>query len=102
NPDPGPSEYSVPLVAITSDAAAHASVDPAAMRDRASHLNILPAILVTFGYDGEWVRSVYGPTLAGPPAPYITYVSLGWQARGTRNGVDSTRFVQTAHFPRRP
>jgi hypothetical protein len=74
------------------------------MCGRASHINIFPTLLYAFGYEREWLEAQYGHTLAGPPDPYLVYVSLGWSGpSGSRNRhtVDATQFTESRHFPRR-
>lgn len=105
NADPAAEEYSVPLVAITADreSAGFESNEP--LFDQASHLNIFPTVLDSFGYDEAWVQDTYGPSLAGPPGPYVSYVNRGWQGqqRGAdRHTVRASDFVTTEHFPHRP
>ncbi|HYC47532.1 MAG TPA: sulfatase-like hydrolase/transferase [Burkholderiales bacterium] len=105
NPRPRAAEYSVPLVVLTAAPPLRALLsDAAPMQNRASHLNIFPTLLYAFGYARPWLEGIYGPTLAGPPAPYVTYVSLGWRAgaRGAdRHTVRASDFVESASFPRR-
>lgn len=103
---PRAEEYSVPLVAITGAPALRALLaEPgaASMLHRASHLNIFSTALYALGYGRAWIESHYGPTLAGPPTAYITYVSLGWKATGRRDRgtVNATDFVESLAFPRR-
>lgn len=105
NPKPRDVEYSVPLVAITAAPGLRALLENAnGMHARASHLNIFPTLLYAFGYSREWLEAEYGQTLAGPPGPYLIYVSLGWQgpaAARNRHTVDTTEFVKSTGFPRR-
>jgi glucan phosphoethanolaminetransferase (alkaline phosphatase superfamily) len=105
NPNPRDAEYSVPLIVVTRARALHELLgQDKSMHSRASHLNIFPTLLYSMGYAREWLEATYGPTLAGPPAPYITYVSLGWtprSARSKRHTVESTAFVRSVDFPRR-
>jgi glucan phosphoethanolaminetransferase (alkaline phosphatase superfamily) len=78
-----PDEFSVPLVAVTGDAALRAMLASGlpAMRGRASHLNVFPTLLAALGYPSDWVTSNYGATLAGPPGGYVT---VGWVPYPTR------------------
>lgn len=105
NPNPRAAEYSVPLIVVTRAKALHELLEQHnGMHNRASHLNIFPTLLYSMGYAREWLEATHGPTLAGPPAPYITYVSLGWTARADRNKrhtVESTAFIRSVDFPRR-
>jgi hypothetical protein len=78
-----PDEFSVPLVAVTAVATLRTSLtsDLPAMRDRATHLNIFPTLLVALGYSRDWVTANYGATLAGPSGDYLT---VGWVPYPTR------------------
>ena len=105
NAQPRDDEYSVPLVGITAAPAVRTLfIESAQMRGRASHLNIFSTLVWSFGFPREWVEKTYGPTLGGPPAPYVTYVALGWRAgasRSERHTVKTTDFVVSETFPRR-
>lgn len=87
NPQPGPAEFAVPLAAFTRvpELTRLIAADASEMRDRASHANIFPTLLTGFGYDRGWAERIYGPTLAGPPAPYPRLpMALTWpQKQGT-------------------
>jgi hypothetical protein len=101
NPRPKAEEYSVPLVAITAQPTLAAALSASPLSDRASHLNIFPTLVEAVGY-GPDVARAYGPTLAGGPIPYLTYVNRGWharQSRSERHTVRATDFVQSAGFP---
>lgn len=93
-------EYAVPLVVITQAKGVAALLSPGAagMRDRASHLNIFPTLLYAMGYSREWVEMEYGPTLAGPPGPYLT---LGWHLPYPTRRNPLVEFWRTDHFPGR-
>jgi glucan phosphoethanolaminetransferase (alkaline phosphatase superfamily) len=105
NPDPRDVEYSVPIVVMTTAPGMRDLLSNAlTMRNRASHLNIFPTTLYAFGYSQDWVLAEYGPNLAGPPTPYLVYVSLGWAGPGAarnRHTVDTSAFVRSTEFPRR-
>jgi hypothetical protein len=96
---PAAAEFSVPLVVITSAPALREWLRgaPGAMRDRASHLNIFPSLLLGMGYDRPWLEDLYGFTLAGPPSPYLTLVGQPFPTR--RRGL--VEFSRSARFPRR-
>jgi hypothetical protein len=103
NADPVAEEYSVPLLAITGDREAAGFRSSETLFDHASHLNIFPTVLVSLGYDEQWVAETYGPSLAGPASPYVSYVNRGWQGqRGAeRHTVRASDFVSSDTFPRR-
>jgi hypothetical protein len=104
NGDPAAEEYSVPLLAITADRKDAGFRSPDALFDRASHLNIFTTLLVALGYDERWAAKTYGPSLAGPPTPYLSFVNRGWQGqRGAeRHTVRASDFVTSVTFPNRP
>jgi len=105
NAQPHADEYSVPLAVMSAAPTVRELLAAAGgMRDRASHLNIFSTLVWSFGFPREWVERTYGPTLAGPPAPYVTYVHLGWRAgasRSERHTVRATDFSVSKTFPRR-
>lgn len=72
--DPVPEEGLVPLVVIEG---APPTLDwgrgLAAGRDKASHYAIFPTLLVLMGYQEREVRSLYGASLVGPPAPALSF-----------------------------
>ena len=104
NAHPKSEEYAVPLIGVTAAPALTQLLGGSPLRDRASHLNIFATVLYAFGYEQGWLEDTYGPTLAGPASPYLTYVNLGWRPRGTSNDrhtVKATDFVESTAFPRR-
>ena len=105
NASPHADEYSSPLAVVSAAPAVRGLLAAAdGMRDRASHLNVFSTLVWSFGFPREWVERTYGPTLAGPPAPYVTYVHLGWRAgasRSERHTVRATDFKVSETFPRR-
>lgn len=103
NSDPVAEEYSVPLLAITTARQAAGFRSTETLFDRASHLNIFPTVLVSLGYDERWVVETYGPSLAGPASPYLSYVNRGWmgQRGAERHTVRARDFVSSDTFPRR-
>jgi hypothetical protein len=104
NADPGPDEYSVPLVVISAAPEATARLATAELSDHASHLNIFPTILEAFGYAPEWVTATYGPSLEGPRSDYLTYVHRAWQPQTRlreRHTVRPNAFAESTGFPRR-
>ncbi|HEX2829586.1 MAG TPA: sulfatase-like hydrolase/transferase [Burkholderiales bacterium] len=103
NGDPAAEEYSVPLLAITGDRKGAGFRSSETLFDHASHLNIFPTVLISLGYDEHWVAATYGPSLAGPPSPYLSFVNRGWQGqRGAeRHTVRASDFVTSETFPKR-
>lgn len=74
---PRADEFSVPLVVLTGlpELRARLAAGGDGMRDRASHLQVFPSLLLAMGYAREWVEAHYGPTLAGPPGPRLRLAS---------------------------
>jgi glucan phosphoethanolaminetransferase (alkaline phosphatase superfamily) len=72
-----PDEFAVPLIVVSEAPAVGTLLAEALpqMRNRASHLNVFPTLLYGMGYSKAWIEATYGPTLAGPPSPYVT---VGW------------------------
>ncbi|WP_332810766.1 sulfatase-like hydrolase/transferase [Sphingomonas sp.] len=72
--EPVPEEGLVPLVVIEG---APATLDwrrgVAAGRDQASHYAIFPTLLALMGYPEAKVRSLYGASLVGAPAPALSF-----------------------------
>ena len=104
NADPTADEYSVPLSVITAAPALRELLAGSPLVDRASHLNIFPTLLYAFGYARQWLETTYGPTLAGPPSSYLTYVHRAWRPGRSiheRHSVRTRDFVESSEFPRR-
>jgi glucan phosphoethanolaminetransferase (alkaline phosphatase superfamily) len=69
-------EEAVPLFAITSVPEFRESLEKAAARSfgRFSHFEIFPTLLLAMGYDADWVRRSYGPSLMDSPSPNRTFM----------------------------
>lgn len=97
NPRPRAVEYSVPLVVLTRAGSLEGPLRAGlpAMRGRASHANIFPTLLHAMGYPRAWTETLYGPTLAGPPAGYLTLRGSPFPSR--RDGI--VPFSNGSAFP---
>lgn len=95
-----PEEYSTPLVVLNEAPQMRHLLQGAVerMRDRTSHLNVFPTLLYGLGYERDWIEATYGPTLAGPPTPYVT---LAWHLPYPTRRKLVVEFAQTESFPGR-
>jgi glucan phosphoethanolaminetransferase (alkaline phosphatase superfamily) len=64
-------EANVPLFAITSQSAFEQRLEQGAARSfgQFSHFEIFPTLLLALGYDVDWVKGIYGPSLMDAPSP---------------------------------
>jgi glucan phosphoethanolaminetransferase (alkaline phosphatase superfamily) len=64
-------EADVPLFAITSEPAFEQRLEQGAARGfgQFSHFEVFPTLLLALGYDADWVKGTYGPSLMDSPSP---------------------------------
>lgn len=95
-----PAEYSTPLVVLSEAKEIRGLLAgaPQRMKDRTSHLNAFSTLLYGLGYEQNWIEATYGPTLAGPPSPYV---ALAWHLPYPSRRKATVEFSETTHFPGR-